>query len=47
VINLKETITMLKRSNNKFGSNLGKTTGWIHKATLTDRKVEQISGVEL
>jgi 2,4-dienoyl-CoA reductase (NADPH2) len=39
------TITMLKRSNNKFGSNLGKTTGWIHKATLTDRKVEQISGV--
>ncbi|WCL49750.1 oxidoreductase [Leptospira sp. GIMC2001] len=39
------TVTMLKRSNNKFGSNLGKTTGWIHKTTLIDRKVEQISGV--
>jgi 2,4-dienoyl-CoA reductase (NADPH2) len=40
------SVTMLKRSNNKFGSNLGKTTGWIHKATVTDRKVEQISGAQ-
>ncbi len=38
-------VTMLKRSNSKFGSTLGKTTGWIHKTTLEDRKVEQISGV--
>lgn len=38
-------ITMLKRSTSKFGSNLGKTTGWIHKTTLEDRKVKQISGV--
>ena len=38
-------ITMLKRSTNKFGANLGKTTGWIHKATLADRKVDQIAGV--
>jgi 2,4-dienoyl-CoA reductase (NADPH2) len=38
-------VTMLKRSKDKFGSNLGKTTGWIHKTTLIDRKVEQISGV--
>ncbi|MCC5814283.1 MAG: NADPH-dependent 2,4-dienoyl-CoA reductase [Leptospira sp.] len=38
-------VTMMKRSKDKFGSNLGKTTGWIHKTTLIDRKVEQISGV--
>ncbi|TGN18223.1 NADPH-dependent 2,4-dienoyl-CoA reductase [Leptospira idonii] len=38
-------ITMLKRSSGKFGANLGKTTGWIHKTSLEDRKVEQISGV--
>ncbi|WP_108973978.1 oxidoreductase [Leptospira ryugenii] len=39
-------VVMLKRSNSKFGSTLGKTTGWIHKTSLEDRKVEQISGVE-
>ncbi|XDD45093.1 FAD-dependent oxidoreductase [Leptospira sp. WS39.C2] len=38
-------ITMLKRSNSKFGATLGKTTGWIHKTSLEDRKVNQISGV--
>lgn len=38
-------VTMLKRSKDKFGSTLGKTTGWIHKTTLQDRKVEQIAGV--
>ena len=41
----KRKVTMLKRSKDKFGSSLGKTTGWIHKTTLEDRKVEQISGV--
>ncbi len=39
-------VTMLKRSNSKFGSTLGKTTGWIHKTSLEDRHVKQISGVE-
>ncbi|TGM82629.1 NADPH-dependent 2,4-dienoyl-CoA reductase [Leptospira levettii] len=38
-------VTMLKRSNSKFGATLGKTTGWIHKTSLEDRKVHQISGV--
>lgn len=38
-------VTMLKRSNSKFGATLGKTTGWIHKTSLEDRKVEQIAGV--
>ncbi len=39
------TVVMLKRSSNKFGATLGKTTGWIHKTTLDDRKVEKIAGV--
>lgn len=39
------SVTMMKRSKDKFGSSLGKTTGWIHKTTLIDRKVEQIAGV--
>lgn len=38
-------VTMLKRSKGKFGNTLGKTTGWIHRQTLEDRQVEQISGV--
>lgn len=38
-------VTMFKRSNGKFGSSLGKTTGWIHKLTLQERGVEQISSV--
>lgn len=38
-------VTLLKRSKNKFGSTLGKTTGWIHRKTLDDRKVKTIAGV--
>ncbi|HNE25033.1 MAG TPA: NADPH-dependent 2,4-dienoyl-CoA reductase, partial [Leptospiraceae bacterium] len=38
-------VTMFKRSKGKFGGNLGKTTGWIHRQTVEDRHVEQISGV--
>lgn len=39
-------IIMLKRSPGKFGKSLGKTTGWIHKATLKNRNVSDISKVE-
>lgn len=38
-------VIMLKRSPGKFGKTLGKTTGWIHKATLAERGVEMISSV--
>lgn len=38
-------VFMLKRSKGKFGNTLGKTTGWIHRQTVEDRGVEQISGV--
>ncbi len=37
---------MLKRSVGKFGNTLGKTTGWIKKIALANKKVKMISGVE-
>lgn len=37
-------ITMLKRSPGRFGSGLGKTTGWIHRAVAKQQQVEQIAG---
>ncbi len=41
----KRDVTMLKRSKNKFGATLGKTTGWIHKKTIEDRGVKTVLGV--
>lgn len=38
-------ITMFKRSKGKFGATLGKTTGWVHKITLEERGVAQVSNV--
>lgn len=39
-------IFMFKRSKGKFGENLGKTTGWIHRANLKKKNVQFISEVE-
>ena len=39
-------IFMFKRSKGKFGGNLGKTTGWIHRASLKKKKVQFISEVQ-
>ncbi|WNW02039.1 NADPH-dependent 2,4-dienoyl-CoA reductase [Tenacibaculum sp. HL-MS23] len=39
-------IFMFKRSKGKFGANLGKTTGWIHRATLKKKKVQFINEVQ-
>ena len=39
-------IFMFKRSKGKFGGNLGKTTGWIHRSTLKKKKVQFINEVE-
>lgn len=39
-------ITILQRKNGKPGQGLGKTTGWIHRATLTARGVRMTGGVE-
>lgn len=38
-------IYLLKRSKGKHGKNLGKTTGWIHRASLAMKKVDMIGRV--
>ncbi|CAM1348502.1 MULTISPECIES: NADPH-dependent 2,4-dienoyl-CoA reductase [Tenacibaculum] len=39
-------IFMFKRSKGKFGKNLGKTTGWIHRANLKKKNVQFINEVQ-
>lgn len=39
-------VVMLQRKAGKPGENLGKTTGWIHRATLLARGVKMTGGVE-
>ena len=39
-------IYLLKRSGGKHGKNLGKTTGWIHRASLTMKGVKKLANVE-
>lgn len=39
-------IFMLKRSKGKFGKNLGKTTGWIHRTNLKKQQVQFINEVQ-
>jgi len=38
-------VTLLQRKAGKHGANLGKTTGWIHRATLKKNNVRMIGGV--
>ncbi|KIN62496.1 2,4-dienoyl-CoA reductase [Sulfitobacter noctilucicola] len=38
-------VTMLQRKTTKVGKGLGKTTGWIHRASLTMKEVKMIAGV--
>ena len=38
-------IFLLKRSPGKHGKNLGKTTGWIHRASLAMKKVNMLANV--
>jgi 2,4-dienoyl-CoA reductase (NADPH2) len=37
---------MLKRSTTPFGSTLGRTTGWVHRAELQRNGVKMLKGVE-
>ena len=39
-------IYLLKRSTGKHGAKLGKTTGWIHRASLKHKKVNMLSNCE-
>jgi 2,4-dienoyl-CoA reductase (NADPH2) len=38
-------VYLLQRKPDKMGATLGKTTGWIHRVTLKQRKVIMINGV--
>lgn len=38
-------IVLLQRKTSKPGDGLGKTTGWIHRATLKSRRVKMLAGV--
>ena len=38
-------VTLLQRKPGKLGANLGKTTGWIHRAALKMKNVQMLSGV--
>jgi len=38
-------VTLLQRKTGKHGANLGKTTGWIHRATLKMNNVQMIGNV--
>ncbi len=39
------TVTLLQRKSGKLGKGLGKTTGWIHRATLVAKGVSMLPGV--
>ncbi len=39
------TIFLLQRKTSKVGDGLGKTTGWIHRTSLKNRRVQMIAGV--
>ena len=39
-------IYLLQRSKGKLGARLGKTTGWIHRASLKKKKVEMLGAVQ-
>jgi 2,4-dienoyl-CoA reductase (NADPH2) len=39
-------ITMLKRSAGPFGTTLGRTTGWVHRAELARNAVAMLKGLE-
>jgi 2,4-dienoyl-CoA reductase (NADPH2) len=36
---------LLQRKSGKIGAGLGKTTGWVHRAALKNKQVEQLRGV--
>jgi 2,4-dienoyl-CoA reductase (NADPH2) len=38
-------IYLLQRKSSKMGKDLGKTTGWVHRSSLRQRKVQMIAGV--
>lgn len=43
---MQRTITLLQRKTTTHGAGLGKTTGWIHRASLKKRHVNMLKGCE-
>ena len=41
----KRQVYLLQRKETKVGAGLGKTTGWIHRSTLKNKRVEMLAGV--
>lgn len=41
----RRAVTLLQRKHTALGKGLGKTTGWVHRATLKDSGVEMVAGV--
>ena len=39
------TVFLCQRKSDRMGASLGKTTGWVHRATLKANKVKMIGGV--
>ena len=39
-------VTLCQRSDGKLGAKLGKTTGWIHRATMKNRDVEMLASCQ-
>jgi 2,4-dienoyl-CoA reductase (NADPH2) len=39
------TVFLLQRKESRIGAGLGKTTGWVHRAALAAKNVEQLTGV--
>lgn len=39
-------VVMLQRKSTKMGKGLGKTTGWIHRASLKHKNVRMVTGVQ-
>ncbi|MBO3742497.1 NADPH-dependent 2,4-dienoyl-CoA reductase [Actinoplanes flavus] len=42
----RRTVHLLQRKETALGKGLGKTTGWVHRATLQDAGVQMLRGVE-
>ena len=38
-------VYLLQRKTSKVGKNLGKTTGWVHRASLKNHQVQMVPGV--
>jgi 2,4-dienoyl-CoA reductase (NADPH2) len=42
----KREVAMFQRTEGKMGAKLGKTSGWVHRASIKNRHVKMVTGVE-